>query len=279
MIHENVDLYREFHLARGKNTGGTLVAYAPDPDPELAEKRRPAALVCAGGGYRFLSCREGEPVVLRLLAEGFAAFRLEYTLQAPYPVPLVEAAMAAAYIRKNAKRYGLDAEKLCVFGFSAGGHLAGMLATLFSDEAVVRALGADAPLARPDAAVLSYPVITADRALTHGGTMTFITGGDQALGEKLSLEKAVTADSVPAFLWHTAADDVVPVENSLLLAAAYRRAGVPFELHIFERGVHGLSLADGETSDGEKPYLYEKNAQAWFPLALAWLSLRGFSVR
>ncbi len=94
----------------------------------------------------------------------------------------------------------------------------------------------------------------------------------------MSLENAVTPDSVPAFVWHTMEDDFVPVENSLYLAQAYRRAGVPFELHIFERGPHGLALADGETSDGEiTPAM--RNVQAWMPLALAWLKLRGFSVR
>ena len=238
MHYEIIDLYEQFHAARGERAG-TLAVYAPAPNPELAPKARPSALVIPGGGYGMVSSREGEPVCLRLLSEGFAVFCLTYTTNTPFPAPLIEAAMAAAFIRKHAKRYGLNAEKLCVFGFSAGGHLAAMLSTMFACEEVKAALKEDAPLARPDAAVLSYSVITTEKSLTHGST----------------------------------------AENSLLLAEAYRRANVPFELHIFERGVHGLSLADGETSEGRGTPLFDENAQAWFPLALAWLRLRGFCVR
>lgn len=278
MHYEIIDLYEQFHAARGERAG-TLAVYAPAPNPELAPKARPSALVIPGGGYGMVSSREGEPVCLRLLSEGFAVFCLTYTTNTPFPAPLIEAAMAAAFIRKHAKRYGLNAEKLCVFGFSAGGHLAAMLSTMFACEEVKAALKEDAPLARPDAAVLSYPVITTEKSLTHGSTANVISGGDDALRARLSLERAVKADSVPAFLWHTAEDGLVPAENSLLLAEAYRRANVPFELHIFERGVHGLSLADGETSEGRGTPLFDENAQAWFPLALAWLRLRGFCVR
>ena len=127
--------------------------------------------------------------------------------------------------------------------------------------------------------MLGYPVVTTERALTHGGTAGVISGGDEELRARLSLEKAVRSDSVPAFLWHTAEDGLVPVENSLRFAEAYREVNVPFELHIFERGAHGLSLADGETSEGRGTPLYDENAQAWLPLALAWLRLRGFRVR
>ncbi len=278
MYHETIDLSGEIPTVRGENAA-TLTVYAPAPDPELPPKARPAALVIPGGGYGMVSAREGEPVSLRLLAEGFAVFCLTYTTNTPFPVPLIEAATAAAYIRKHAKHYGADPEKLCVFGFSAGGHLAAMLSTMFACEEVKSALKEDAPLARPDAAVLAYPVVTTKRALTHGSTASVISGGDEMLRARLSLEKAVKGDSVPTFLWHTAEDGLVPVENSLMLAAAYRRANVPFELHIFERGVHGLSLADGETSEGRGAPLYNENAQAWFPLALAWLRLRGFGVR
>lgn len=278
MYHETIDLYNQFPTGRGTNAA-TLTVYAPAPNPELAPKARPAALVIPGGGYGMVSAREGEPVSLRLLAEGFAVFCLSYTVNTPFPTPLIEAAMAAAFIRKHAKRYGANGETLCVFGFSAGGHLAAMLSTMFACEEVKAALKEDAPLARPTAAVLGYPVITTEKSLTHGGTAGVISGGDEALRARLSLENTVKEDSVPAFLWHTVEDGLVPVENSLRFAEAYRRANVPFELHLFERGVHGLSLADGETSEGRGTPLYDENAQAWFPLALAWLRLRGFCVR
>lgn len=279
MIYRKVDLYREWGIPREGRSGGYLAVYAPERDNELREKRRPAALVIPGGAYLFLSEREGEPVCLALLAAGYAAFRLDYTVKAAYPTPLIEAAMAAAYLRKHAAEYFVDPAHVAAVGFSAGGHLAGMLATMFSDPHIERCLKDDAALVRPDAAVLSYPVVTGDPALTHADTFATVTGGDPALREALSLERNVTEGSVPAFLWHTGEDGAVPAENTLLLASAYRRAGVPFELHLFERGTHGLSLANEETSEGEGTPLYEKNAQSWLPLALRWLRSRGFCVR
>ena len=146
MYHETIDLYEQFQTARGKNAA-TLTVYAPAPNPELSPKARPSALVIPGGGYGMVSSREGEPVCLRLLSEGFAVFCLNYTVNTPFPAPLIEAAMAAAYIRKHAKRYGADSQKLCVFGFSAGGHLAAMLSTMFACEEVQAALKEDASLA------------------------------------------------------------------------------------------------------------------------------------
>ena len=185
--------------------------------------------------------------------------------------------MASAFIRKNARRYGVQKNKVCVMGFSAGGHLAGMLSTMFADDCL-RVLGKDLALVRPDAAVLCYPVITTERGLTHEGTAQVISGGDEALRERLSIERRVAKDSVPVFAWHTVTDDLVPVESSLRLANAYREQGVPFELHLFEQGVHGLSLANEEVSEDRRSPLYNENVQSWVPLALRWLRLRGFHI-
>ncbi len=269
-----VDLYEQIALPKA-GEGGTLTVFAPRENGELEKKRRPMALVVPGGGYAMVSEREGEPVALRLLAEGFVVGVLSYSVQKSFPVPFVEAAMAAAYLREHAEELG-GSERLCVFGFSAGGHLAGMLSVLQRDPAL-SILKEHLPFARPDAAVLCYPVVTLG-GFTHAGTAEVISGGEEGLRARLSLENAVKRDAVPAFLWHTVEDAAVPVENTLLLAAAYRRAKVPFELHLFERGVHGLALADGETANGRDAFFNEE-AQAWLPLALAWLRLRGFAVR
>lgn len=277
MINEEIDLYEYFHLAREGRTGGYLTAYAPQKLTEVKPKLRPALLVLPGGGYGFVSEREAEPVAVRYLSFGFASFVLRYTVHAAYPVPLVEAGMAMAYIRLNAEKYGVDPQKVAAAGFSAGGHLAGMLATMFDDGCLKEALGTQAALVRPDAVILSYPVITTG-VKTHGGSADVISGGNTELRAALSLENRVTEHSSPAFIWHTFEDDCVPVENSLLAAKAYREHGVPFELHVFERGWHGESVLSREVNDGEIDGAVQRN-DAWIGLSLSWLKTRGFSMR
>ena len=276
---KTVDLYEYFEKQRGGANGGYLTVYSRTPSREIKPKTRPSMLVLPGGGYGFLSDREGEPVALEFVSRGYCAFVLKYSIHTAYPVPLTEACMAVAYIRENAEEFCADKEHVAAIGFSAGGHLAGMLATMYGAEEVKEALKQRAEFSRPDAVILSYPVVTMKDGVTHEGTRGVITGGGKIPYESLSLEKRVSKDSVPAFIWHTTQDDCVPVENSLLLASAYKKAGVPFALHLFERGWHGLSLADEETYDsaavGEKLGHIEK----WISLASDWLQMRGFSVR
>ena len=279
MLQERVDLYRYFSVKRGKNSSGYLNAYVPDGTPELNVKKRPAMLICTGGGYGFLSDREKEPVAIRFLSKGYSSFTLEYTVRTAYPVPFLEACMAMIYIRENAEKYFVDRNHVCAVGFSAGGHLAGMLATMFDDDAVKKALPNKLELVKPDAVILSYAAITSDKRYIDSETFDVITGGKSALYKKLSLEKRVTGESSPAFIWHTADDDSVLLYNALIMAAAYCEHGVPFELYVFEKGGHGLSLADIETSLGEEDKRCDKNVQAWVNLADNWLKSRGFAVR
>ncbi len=275
MLQETIDLYGYFGVPR-KGSGGYLTALARERCGEVSPKKRPAALILPGGGYEFVSLREGEPVALAFVEEGYAAFCLNYTVKTPHPVPLVEAAMAAAYIRENAEKWSADPEELAVVGFSAGGHLAGSLATMYGDPCVKEILGERN--VRPDAAVLSYAVLTTDRS-THGGTAETISGGDAELKKKLSIVDRITPSCPPVFLWHTADDDCVPVENSLLAAAKLSACKVPFELHIFERGVHGLAMCGIETANDEGDAHVNPSAAQWLPLLFTWLSSRGFSVR
>lgn len=279
MIFETIDLYESFKIPRGKNGGGQLRIYARSPFPEIDEKIRPAMLVVPGGGYSFVSEREGEPVALDFLSAGYTAFVLNYTVDTAYPVPLVEAAMAMAFIRKNAAKYGVDTDHVAAVGFSAGGHLVGMLATHYEDACVKEALKGDASLVRPDAVILSYAVLTTGKKTSHGGTSKVISGGDKALREFLSLEKCVKPTAPPAFLWHTYEDELVPVDNTLLMAQAYLDAGVPFEVHIFEHGHHGLSLADVEVTKDKTTSGYLPAVQVWTTLARNWLGSRGFEVK
>lgn len=276
MDHEKIDLYATFGVDRGSHTGGYLTVIARSENVENAKKLRPAILVVAGGGYNMISFREGEPVAIRFLAAGYAAFLLEYSVRTAYPVPLVEAAMAMAYIRRNAAKYGVDPNHVCAAGFSAGGHLVGLLATRFRDACVTDALGGEH--VRPDAVILGYPVATMGE-FTHADTAENITGGDPALRGALSLEKNVTKESAPAFIWHTMEDTTVPVENALLAAMAYRNAGVPFELHVFEKGWHGLSTGELELNDTEEAAEYVSHVRVWVDLALTWLKKRGFFLK
>lgn len=276
MIYEQIDLYDYYQMARNGATGGYLTAYARSSITEIRPKLRPAVLVCPGGGYKMLSEREGEPVAISFLEKGYSAFVLSYSLNTPYPAPLREALMAVAYIRENAAKYFVNREKVAVIGFSAGGHLAGLLATAAEEE--IKSLQIKcADICRPDAAILSYPVVMMGK-FTHLGSCSVITDCGKIPYDLLSVEKRVTKDSVPAFIWHTTEDDCVPLENSLALAEAYRKAGVPFSMMVFEKGRHGLSLCNAETDNRDECDLKLSSVNKWLSFALDWLKDRGFEV-
>lgn len=267
------DLYKIFDAQKPNGAQGVLTAFIHQKtarDPE--GRKRPAMLVLGGGGYEYVSVNEKEPIALYFFAQGFNVFVLEYSCKPfPYPVALTEAAMATAYIRENAEQFNLIPDRICAIGFSAGGHLCGSLAFLYKEDEVKKILGDKYALCRPDAIVLSYPVITSGE-FAHKGSIDVLSMGNKEIEEKVSLENRVTPDAPPAFIWTTTNDDGVPSENSLLLAVAYRKAGVPFELHMFENGFHGLSLATQETH-----YVNEAVAQ-WTTLVSVWLKNRGFEL-
>lgn len=244
----------------------TLTAYVLS-DPLQVGRKRPAVLICPGGGYELCSPREQEPVAMRFLAAGYQAFVLEYSVApAKYPMALDEASMAVAMIRESAEKWSVAEDKIAVCGYSAGGHLAGHLATCWADECLARFRGQN----RPNAAILCYPVITAGK-YAHQGSFRYLLPDpqDTAMRETVSLEKRVSDKTPPVFLWHTVEDASVPVENSLLMAEALQRAKVPFELHIYPQGGHGLSLANPEVC-GEIKEFYPHVA-TWMPLAIEWL--------
>ena len=239
--------------------------------PPVLEQRktRPMVIVVPGGGYSYTSDREAEPIALRFMAEGFHAAVLRYSC-APsrWPVAALELAWSIRRARTDAQAWGVDPDRIYVIGFSAGGHLACSVGTLWDREP----LAAGEVSCRPDAQVLCYPVITLGQ-YTHAGSRNELTGGSSELAEALSLEKRVTPQTPATFLWHTVGDGSVPVENSMLYAAALRREGVPFELHIFELGGHGLATADEETA--HTPDQVIPDVQAWLPLAVRFLKRRG----
>lgn len=240
---EIVDLYKYCGRAAPEGARGSLTAYVPRTAEKVSTRRlRPAVLILPGGGYAYTSEREAEPVALRFLARGYAVFVLEYSCTPHrFPVALREAAMAMGYIRENASRFGVDPGMVAALGFSAGGHLCGLLGTLY-DSPEVSDIG-PAELLRPDALGLNYPVVVS-WGRTHEGSFQNLTGEDADLRSRLSLEKLVRPDMPPVFLWHTRDDASVPCRNSLILAQALEKTGVDFAMHIYRRGRHGLSTAD-----------------------------------
>lgn len=242
-------------LTLKSNPNVTLTTYLLDTSPEMPNANvRPAVLIFPGGGYWMCSDREAEPVAMAFLAQGYHAFVLRYSLKenAAFPAPLQDAEESLECIRKNAESWGIIPNKVAVCGFSAGGHLAAALGTMGR--------------IRPDALILGYPVIL--DSLSH--ILPFPIP---------SLEKEVDAQTPPAFIFTTANDSVVPVRHSLQFAEALNQAGVPFELHIFQEGAHGLSLARPHTSSGFKELVHAGVAR-WLELCTVWLEnlFGGFSV-
>lgn len=274
MIVETIDLYGYFNFPRSSKTGGYLDVMCHSPSNEIGiDRLRPAMLVLPGGAYVFCSEREGEPIALEYIRHGFNAFVLRYSL-APdfiYPTQLREAAMAMIFIRENAAKYNVDVNNVAAVGFSAGGHLCGCLGTMFAAKELSD-LGRT-HLIRPDAVILSYPVsVYADQTRSHVQSFKNVTGDNEQLSEKLSLEKCICANSSPAFIWHTVADDCVPVYGSIVLATAYDKNKVPFELHLFEQGCHGLATCTKEVNT------VNESASKWIELSINWLKVRGFTI-
>lgn len=235
-------------------------------------QKRPCLLLCPGGAYRMVSQREAEPVALPFLSQGFNVFILNYsTAPHTFPVQLREVAAAMELIHRNTDGWNCDTERVAIMGFSAGGHLAAHYSTCF-DCSQVRELFPDSHPVQ--ASILCYPVITADPACRHTGSFVNLTGHDPVTEEDrkaFSLENRVTAQTPPTFLWHTAADQAVPVENSLRYAAALSACKIPFELHIYPYGTHGRSTADEHTCDNLDAQTF--HAHAWIEAAQKWLKL------
>jgi acetyl esterase/lipase len=273
-------------------------------------RRRPAVLVLPGGAYLFTSDREAEPVALRFAGLGYHAFVLRYSVffgqgarsdnwsaasgpapgnpHAAYPGPLFDLAKAMLIIREQADRWLLDPEQIALCGFSAGGHLAASLGVHWTDGFLKDHIQADNRFFRPAAMILGYPLtdclnLSKEAERIKGKDITLIEywhvfnlavfhqpePPDQVLADA-SPVLFVNQDTPPAFLWHTATDGLVPVAQSLDMAAAMSKMGIPCELHVFENGPHGLSLADAATA--ETPDQINEPAQAWFALARNWLN-------
>lgn len=250
-----------------------LDCYRPYNMPEMHREgqKRKTLLICPGGGYQFVSEREGEPVALHFLAAGYNVFVLHYSVGTHrIPAQICEVAAAVELIRAHSDDWNCDPERLALLGFSAGGHLAAHYATAF-DCAAVRA---HFPASRNvNAVLLGYPVITAEAGVTHSGSFEHLCGHFPLTAEEekqFSCDCLVRPGMPPTFLWHTAADKTVPVANSLRYAAALSAACVPFELHVYPFGWHGLATVDAETAANALPQNI-RPAHAWLADAVRFL--------
>jgi acetyl esterase/lipase len=226
-----------------------------------------AVIICPGGGYARRAEHEGKPAALWLNGLGISAFVLDYRV-APYkhPVPLLDAQRAIRHVRHHAQEWNIDPNRIGILGFSAGGHLASAAGTLF-DSGNPHALDPiDQVSSRPDAMVLCYPVISFGNYL-HQGSMNNLLGNDAPAEQRslFSSEMRVTSETPPTFLWHTVDDAAVPVQNSLLFAAALSQHKISYDLHCYESGKHGLGMAKDHPQ-----------AHSWTQLCELWLGKRGF---
>jgi acetyl esterase/lipase len=229
-----------------------------------------AIIVFPGGGYSHLSdVKEGSAVAEWLNSLGVTAFVLKYRLGMRYhaPAPLQDATRAIRIVRSRAKEWNLDPNRIGILGFSAGGHLAASLGTHFDGGDPKAKEEVEQASSRPDLMVLLYPVITMGE-LTHAGSKKNLLGDNPTpeLIKNNSTELWVTKDTPPTFLAHAVADPAVPVENSLLFVEALRKAGVPFEMHLYEKGPHGFGLAPTD------PVL-----ATWTQHCADWLGVHGFT--
>lgn len=229
------------------NENVTLTAYIPRQSPEMPNMaKRRAVLVIPGGAYKFCSDREGEPIALSFLAKGYAAFVLRYSLNeaSAFPKPLNDAEEALELIRKNADEWFVDPDKISAIGFSAGGHLCAALSTMGR--------------VRPNAQILGYPCI-------------LDTIGDILANPIPSLEKEVDELTPPAFIFSSSEDGCVPIMNSIEYSAALNKQGIPFEMHIYQKGYHGFSTAEKTVFARKEDYEYNSHCATWFDMCVTWL--------
>lgn len=298
MISEKIYLY-------GEECAVTLTTYRIHESGELSgQGPRPAVLVCPGGGYFNCSDREGEPVALQFNVRGYHAFVLRYSTydegknnfpdlsadivpneRTKHPAPVRDIAKAMLYIREHAKEWQVDMERIAVCGFSAGGHNSAMYGVYWNKPLLTDYFGVDAEALKPAALILGYPLtdyVFMEQAEKKPMDERFFANSNIAfLGESspskevlasVSPARLVSKDTPPAFLWATAGDNLVPVQHSLRMAHALADHKVPFEIHIFEEGDHGLSMATQASAVSGSQI--QADAAQWTALAGKWLDKR-----
>lgn len=300
MIHEKIYLYES-------RKDVTLTTYVQEDSCEMLNgKKRPAVLICPGGAYLGCSDREGEPVALAFAHMGYHAFVLKYSVygaeafnrefkalsakkECQYPAPIREVAAAMLKMREKAEEWFIDEDRIAICGFSAGAHNCAMYATHWHRPVITDFFGKEKENFRPAACILGYCLsdytYMKDQVYKDSGAIELFQkanlsylGVGNPTAEQLVMVSPVnhvSMDTPPTFLWATAKDELVPVQHSIRLSHALADKGVPFEMHIFEDGCHGLSLATQATAGC--PAHRDADAEKWLGLADAWLKKR-FSI-
>ncbi len=236
-------------------------------------KKRPAIIVCPGGGYGGTSCREAEPIALHYLSAGFQCFVLDYSVRpSSWPAAAVELSKSIIYVREHAEEYNIDANQIYVCGFSAGGHLAASVGVHYNHPDIIRFSGAVNENNKPDGIILGYPVITGEISESHAYTINNFVGENENVRPLASLENYVNENTPEMFIFHTFSDTSVPVTSSIRLATALNANKVKFEMHIYPDGCHGLSLANKITATGD--HCLVTPVQSWIKESIRWVDDR-----
>ncbi|MDF2613359.1 MAG: alpha/beta hydrolase [Clostridia bacterium] len=271
-------------------SNAALTAYIQDASMDQRFRViRPAVVICPGGAYIGITEKEAEPVALRFIAAGYHVFVLKYSIGTQigrFPAPFIDAAKSVMLIRENAKRWGVDPNKISLCGFSTGGHVAAILSATWQEEYLSKAIGADNYLFKPNALILGYPLLDMYefkvRSLENSlgmqpllETMFSCIYGtlnpDDELLKEWDCKSRVTSDMPPTFLWTTSQDTVVDVVQSLDFVKSLAINKIPHEFHVFEKGAHGLSLGDETVGYTEADIRNNVNVHKWVDLALGWL--------
>jgi len=231
-------------------------------DFEARDKTR-AIIVVPGGGYSFVSKREADPVAIEFLRQNFVTITLEYSTHRAYPYPQFELACAFDYVRRHADELFVDKDKISAIGFSAGGHLVGSYGYLYQMKEFLN-LGFDEDMIKPNCLILSYPVILMNEK-AHQETKEIITGNSPYLLDLLSIDKHIDSNYPPTFIWTTVEDDIVPYENSVVMAEKLKEKNIEHEFFLYPYLHHGLSVVNPlNYSSQELENKYYQEVSLWF---------------
>lgn len=299
MISEKIQLYED-------KPEVVLTTYLYDPALErIGQRKRPAILIMSGGAYFSCSDAEAEPVALAFAAMGYHAFTLKYSVygteafenhfqgmipkpECQHPMPMRDIAKAMMTIKDHAEEWNVDADRIAVCGFSAGGHNTAMFATNWQNPVITDYFNRDKEVFRPAACILSYAITDYiymkeslannpnpfNKAFFAASNTAFLGASEVSdeLLDEVSPAKHVTDDMPPTYIWATSQDAMVPVQHSIRMAHALADASIPFEIHVFEEGPHGISVAT-QASATAKDQIFP-DAAKWVSLAECWLQKR-----